>query len=542
MSRPLRWRLAQLALTLEEDESQLPLRLAQQLGLKPEQLADWRICRRSIDARRKQRILRLYTLEFSLQAGVSLPLPAQHMAGLEPVPPPVVAPALIRTRRPRSLVVVGMGPAGLFAALELAQCGHRVRLLERGAPVEERVPAVAAFWAGGPLLPDTNVQFGEGGAGTFSDGKLTTRIRHPATAQVLQTLVDCGAPADILVQAKPHVGTDRLRRVLLHFRQRLLALGVELCYHSRLTGLQIEKGCLQGLEWRDRAGESRYSACDALVLATGHSARDTYQLLAAAGLELEAKPFAVGVRIEHPVTAINRMQYGREQHPHLPPADYALTWNDSVSGRGVYSFCMCPGGEVVQSASEPDTVVVNGMSRLRRDGPLSNSALVVTVRPEDFGGLRDPLAGIAFQRRIEQRACGGPGDYRVPAQNLLDFLGQGRGGDLHSSCRAGLRPAELRELLPDFVYTLLRQALPQFDRRMRGFVSGAAVLLAPETRTSAPVRILRGADLQATRCCGLYPAGEGAGYAGGIVSAAVDGLRVARQLAADLDDARPSGV
>ncbi|WP_335743822.1 NAD(P)/FAD-dependent oxidoreductase [Syntrophotalea acetylenivorans] len=344
---------------------------------------------------------------------------------------------------------------------------------------------------------------------------------------MLRTLVDFGAGEEILTQAKPHVGSDRLRLVLINFRRELLRLGVEIRFGTCLTGLTIGAGRLQGavLDQREEF------PCDSLVLATGHSARDTYGMLAEQGVAMESKPFAIGLRVEHPAELINFIQYGHRRHPKLPTAEYALTYNDPDSKRGVYSFCMCPGGEVVLAASEPGGLVVNGMSNRLRSAPYSNSALVVTVRPDDFGAI-DPLAGMRFQRRWEEAAfIAGGSDYRAPAQNLLGFLGRGK-GPLNSSCRPGVREAELRQVLPPFVSSALRRALPHFERRMRGFITAEATLVGVETRTSAPLRILRQSDGQALHQSGLYPVGEGAGYAGGIMSAALDGLKTAEQIAA----------
>jgi hypothetical protein len=518
-------RLREVPLTLTEAESLLPRKVAAELGLEPQAIGDWQIVRRGIDARRKPRILRIYTVEFSVADEAELLRRQGTNPRLERAAAPVL-PTLVPLGSRHRVLVVGMGPAGLFAALHLARYGLSVTLVERGRPVEERVRDVRRFWTAGELDPTSNVQFGEGGAGTFSDGKLTTRVNHPWTRLVLQTLVDCGAPAEILVQAKPHVGTDCLRRVLVNFRTALRQAGVELLYQSRLSGLEYAGGAV-------RAGiidERGAIPCDSLVLAPGHSARDTYRMLAEAGVALEAKPFAVGARVEHPAEVINRIQYGFVAHPALSAADYALAWNDPDSGRGVYSFCMCPGGEVVNAASETGGVVVNGMSGHSRTGSYSNSALVVAVRREDFDDA-DPLAGVRFQRRWEEAAfAAGGGDYRAPAQNLLTFLGRGRGA-LVSSCRPGVREAELDRVLPPFVVDGLRRALPHFERRMRGFITGEATLTGVETRTSAPLRILRGEDGESVSHPGLYPAGEGAGYAGGIMSAALDGLRVAEQIA-----------
>lgn len=517
--------LRDLFLDLEEEESALCALAARTLGVPPGELRSFRILRRGIDARHKGRIRRVYTVAFDSERGRELlaaGLTDKLEAYSESLPP---EPELFSAAH--RVLVVGMGPAGLFAAWRLAQCGAEVVLVERGRPVEQRVRDVRRFWAEGELDPESNVQFGEGGAGTFSDGKLTTRINHPWTRLVLQTLVDCGAPEAILQEAKPHVGTDRLRLVLINFRHMLQRMGVELRYETRLTGLLAGSGRVRGAILDD----AQELFCDSLVLAPGHSARDTYSMLQEMGVGLEGKGFAVGLRVEHPAELINRIQYGMPGHPQLPPADYRLAWNDPQSGRGVYSFCMCPGGEVVISSSEAGGMVVNGMSSRGRSGGFSNSALVVSVGPEDFpsGG---PLAGMEFQRQLERRAfVAGGADYHAPAQNLLSFLRRGR-GPVTGTCRPGVRAAELDDILPEAVSTGLRRALPVFERRMRGFVTREAVLIGVESRTSAPLRILRGEDGQSITHAGLYPAGEGAGYAGGIMSAALDGLRSAEHILA----------
>lgn len=518
-------RLREVPLTLDESEDLIPIRVAEELAISSSAIKDLRLVRRGIDARRKSCILIVYTVEFSVENEEEVLSRHVGHSRLERV---VVSEAEIapRTRSGYRALVVGMGPSGLFAALALANRGAQVTLIDRGAPVEERVPAVEKFWSGGILDPENNVQFGEGGAGTFSDGKLTTRLNHPLTTEVLRTLVECGAPAEILIQAKPHIGTDRLRLVLIRLRQKLLALGVDIRYKERLIGLETEGSLL-------RAGLGSSGArlpCDGLVLALGHSARDTYELLAQEGVMLESKPFAIGLRIEHPRNLINSIQYGVAEHPRLPAADYALAWNDPQSQRGIYSFCMCPGGEVILSSSAPGEVVVNGMSRLQRNTPYSNSALVVSVRPEDFPGT-DPLAGVHFQRHWEEAAFrGGGGDYFAPAQNLMSFIG-GKGHLSHVSTRPGVRETDLSLLLPDFVSEGLRRAFPHFERKMRGFITSEATLIGIESRTSAPVRILRNERGESLSHRGLYPVGEGAGYAGGIMSAAIDGLRIARLIA-----------
>ncbi|RMF43528.1 MAG: FAD-binding protein [Deltaproteobacteria bacterium] len=490
--------------------------VAECLGLPPKRVRGAEIRRRSVDARRKPRLFYILTVAFEADDEAGLLRRHSSLARLEP---PTVPEIVSLANRP-SVVVVGMGPAGLFAALDLARAGAGVTLLERGRPVERRIRDVERFWKGGGLDAASNVQFGEGGAGTFSDGKLTTRINHPDIRRVLQTLVDCGAPADILIDAKPHIGSDRLRAVLIRFRRLLQDLGVDIRFESCLTDIELNGARVAGAI----VNGSESLTCDALVLAPGHSARDTYAMLERRGVRLESKAFAVGLRVAHPAELINRIQYGAPR-PVVGAADYRLAWNDPETGRGVYSFCMCPGGEIINASSEPGGLVVNGMSRRRRNAPWSNSALVVSVGPEDFGpGVLD---GVGFQRRLEQRAWHlGGGSDRAPAQNLLAFLGQGR-GPVPDVCRPGVVEADLKDLLPPDLVPPLRRGIRQFDRKMRGFVTADAVLVGVESRTSAPVRILRGENGASVSHPGLFPAGEGAGYAGGIMSAALDGIRAA---------------
>jgi uncharacterized protein len=518
-------RLKEIHLSLTEGEELLPRKIAQLLGVSVSLLRDVSVVRRGIDARQKPRVRRVYTVEFSVADEEQLLRSHAGNHRLERALPPVL-PEIEAVAGGGRALVVGMGPAGLFAAWYLARSGVAVTLIERGRPLEARVRDVEAFWRGEGFDPVSNVQFGEGGAGTFSDGKLTTRLNHPWMRLVLQTLVDFGAPEDILVQAKPHVGTDRLRAVIARFRRALQDMGVEVRFESRLSALLVDGTRVRGgvLNERDEI------LCDRLILAPGHSARDTYTMLYGAGVTLAAKPFAMGVRVEHPVALVNRIQYGMSAHPLLPAAEYSLSYNDAESGRGIYSFCMCPGGEVVTAPSEAGGMVVNGMSYRERGGPFSNSALVVSVRPEDFDGA-DALAGVRFQRHWEEAAFAAVGgDYRAPAQNLLTFLGRGRGTINASSCRPGIREADLHGLLPSFVGSGLKRALPHFERTMPGFITGEATLIGVETRTSAPLRIVRGDDGQSVSHAGLYPAGEGAGYAGGIMSAALDGLLTAQRI------------
>ena len=428
-------------------------------------------------------------------------------------------------RRP---VVAGCGPAGLFAALTLAEKGIPVLLLERGRAIQERLADVRAFWERGILNPESNVHFGEGGAGTFSDGKLTSRVKNPCTSRVKLVLVDMGAPADILVDARPHIGTDRLREVVVNLRKRLIDLGCEVRFGARVTDFRIHRGCLVGIVVND----SEEIRADHLILATGQSAADTYRKLAERGVALAPKPFAIGLRVEHPQELINRIQYGRwAGHPDLPPADYFLTAKVEALNRACYSFCMCPGGRVIGCSAEAGGVITNGMSRLGRESPCANSAVVVNVQSEDLGG-EGPLAGLAFRRHWEERAfLAGGSDYCAPAQRLTDFLS----GKTHSpigrcSFLPGVRGADLRDVLPPFVVEGLKRGFAEFERKMPGFITGEAILIGVETRTSSPVRITRGEDGQGLNLTGLYPCGEGAGYAGGIISSALDGIRAAERL------------
>lgn len=523
--------LRNLTLNLGEGDELLPIRLAARFSLARKEILSVSVVRKATDARKKPQIKFVYTVEFTLADEEGFWRRHSGDPDLEKVAPRVL-PALPKLRSDKRILIVGMGPAGIFAGVRLAEYGLAPAIIERGKPVADRVRDVAAFWERGALDPESNVQFGEGGAGTFSDGKLTTRVRDVHTGYVLEQLVRFGAPPEILQLAKPHIGTDRLRRVLVNIRSYLEACGLAVRFQERLTDIVAGDDGLKGVVINDRSEEP----CDILVLAPGHSARDTYAMLERRGVRLERKPFAVGVRVEHPQELINRIQYGMPAHPQLPPAEYFLTWNDPRSGRSVYSFCMCPGGMVVAGASEEGGVVTNGMSDYRRDSPSANSALVVTVGANDFPG-ESPLAGVEFQRGLERAAFAAGGrDYRAPAQNIMSFLGERGPFRVTSSYRPGVREAALDRVLPDYVSAALREGLRTFDRKMRGFVSAEGTLTGVETRTSAPVRIVRGEDLQSLALPGLYPAGEGAGYAGGIMSAALDGIRVADAIASKLQD------
>lgn len=531
----LRIHQLKLPLDAQPDEETLRRLCARQLRISEKQLRTVRLQKRSVDARDKGDVHFSLTVDATAsdpktEAAIAARFrPNQVTIIASPKPAESVMelklPPWSRSARP---VVVGAGPAGLFCALTLARRGARPLLMERGQPVELRVQDVERLEQQGLLNEESNVLFGEGGAGAFSDGKLTCGLNSPHIQTVLQTLYQCGAPESILTAQKPHVGTDVLRQVLVCARQKLIELGGEVRFGCKVTGLSLRDGKVSGVKYvssHENEAEEGFFETDTVFLAIGHSARDTCRWLYALGLPMEQKPFAIGARIEHPQSLIDRGQYGPAAgHPALPPAEYKLNV-PTPDKRGVYTFCMCPGGRVIAAVSEPDGVNVNGMSLHARDGENANAALLVGVRPEDFGSVH-PLAGIEFQRWIEQAAFRAAGGFRAVSQKVGDLL-QGREtkelGAVRPTYLPGVVPGDLRCCLPDFVLDNYRLALPQLGRRLHGFDWAEALLTGPETRSSSPLRMLRN-ERRESPIGGVHPLGEGAGYAGGIVSAAVDGL------------------
>ncbi|MBR6728759.1 MAG: hypothetical protein IKL80_01240 [Clostridia bacterium] len=512
-------RVNNIKLSPDLDESAVYERALAKLRCKTSDVMSFRIVRQSVDARKKQ-VQLVYAAELVLKDETHLPdLP--DIKRIEEEPEERLISRL--TSRP---VVVGTGPCGLFCALTLARAGAPPLVLERGAEVDKRTERVTQYWQGGALDENSNVQFGEGGAGTFSDGKLTTRIHDGRAQKVLQEFHRFGAHEDILIKAKPHIGTDVLRQVVKNLRLELIRLGCEFQFETVLTDIDIKNGALCGIT----TSKEEYIPCEKLILAIGHSARDTYEMLQRRGIYMEQKPFSVGVRIEHLQEEIDRAMYGSfAGHPRLGAAEYQLSLRQGADA--CYSFCMCPGGTVVAAASEAETIVTNGMSRRARDEKNANAALCVNVEGRHFGSAH-PLAGVMFQRELERRAfllAKGA----APVQSVGSFLNGRSGsgfGKVEPSYTGKTAFCDLHKLFPDRVTTMLANGLHSFGTKIEGFSAPYALLTGPETRTSAPVRITRGENGESISLSGLYPAGEGAGYAGGIMSAAVDGIRIAQKI------------
>ncbi|OYY04146.1 MAG: hypothetical protein B7Y73_04995 [Acidocella sp. 35-58-6] len=524
-------RITGLTLPLTHDAAALRAAIRARLGIHDEQLLDFSIFRRAFDARKKSSITLVYTIDANIAAGATInagpdigPTPDTNYKFLPTPPPPAHRP-----------VVIGTGPCGIFAALILAQMGLRPIILERGKLVRERTKDTWGLWRKSILNPESNVQFGEGGAGTFSDGKLYSQIKDPQHLgrKVLTEFVKAGAPEEILYVSKPHIGTFRLVGMVETMRASIEALGGDYRFNAKVTDIEIDASRqMRGVHLQ--TGE--YIEADHVVLAIGHSARDTFEMLLARGVFIEPKPFSVGFRIEHPQSMIDAHRFGAfAGNPILGAADYKLV-HHAANGRSVYSFCMCPGGTVVAATSEPGRVVTNGMSQYSRNERNANAGIVVGITPADYPG--DILAGVAFQRQWESAAyVAGGSSYAAPGQLVGDFIA-GRPskalGDVIPSYKPGVTPTDLASTLPDYAIAAIREALPAFDRQIRGFARHDAVLTGVETRTSSPIRITRGKNLQSLNTTGLFPAGEGAGYAGGILSAGVDGIKIAQAVVESL--------
>jgi uncharacterized protein len=526
-------RVLELKLPLGHPAEALPLALAERLGVAPQDIIRFEVARRAHDARRKSAIQMVYAIDVELRDEAGVLARLRDDPKVQPTPDTIYRPVASRATAPNPRpVVVGAGPCGLFSTLILAEMGFRPILLERGKAVRERTKDTWGLWRRSDLNPESNVQFGEGGAGTFSDGKLYSQIkdlRHLGR-KVLSEFVAAGAPEEILTEAHPHIGTFRLVSMVMKMREKIEALGGEYRFETKVVDLDIRSGRVVGLHLEGGG----YLEAEQVILAPGHSARDLFEGLHARGVHMEAKPFSIGFRIEHPQSWIDRARFGTcAGHPDLGAAAYALS-HHCADGRTVYSFCMCPGGTVVAATSEPGRVVTNGMSQYSRNERNANSGLVVGISPErDYPG--HPLAGIALQRDLESRAFAlGGGDYFAPGSRLGDFLAGRISGPFEAvipSYRPGVRPTDLSAALPDFAVAALREAIPVFGRQIPRYDDPDAVLTGVETRTSAPLRITRGEDFQSVNVKGLFPAGEGCGYAGGILSAAIDGIKAAEGLA-----------
>lgn len=532
--QPQSFTIENVTLKPGEDIALLNQRAAAELSLAASDIAHLEVIRRSIDARKKSAPLIKNTVFVQLQPNARAPRPSRYAKVSTGRPTP---PLIAKVKRSAKVVILGAGPGGLFAAYRLAEAGLHPIIIDRGKAVEPRSQDVQRLKRLRILDEESNYCFGEGGAGTWSDGKLTTRIGDERVDAVFQAIVDNGGPKDVLIDGKPHLGTNRLIKLLRTMRARMQGQGVDYRFSTRIDGLVVKDNTVVGV----KLSTGEVVDCDYFICAAGHSARDVHHWLIEAGATLEPKPFAVGFRVEHSQEWLNTLQYGPGEHlKYLPAADYRLTDNLTLHGadRGVYSFCMCPGGVIVITATEPGGLCINGMSHASRNSPWANSAVVVSVDPKDFawGGGSGVLAGVEFQRRAERAAFErGGSTFAAPAQRVSDFIAGKPSQDLKlSSFRPGVVPTSLDGLYPDFVNEALRIAMKKWNQRMPGYVTSDAHLLGVETRTSSPVRVTRGDNLESISLARLIPIGEGAGYAGGITSAAVDGLRAADKIIEEL--------
>ncbi|PSB01675.1 NAD(P)/FAD-dependent oxidoreductase [Merismopedia glauca] len=525
-------RLTEIKLPLDATEEDIKSAILKKLGIAPEDLISYSVFKRSYDARKRGAISLVYIID--LETPKEKRLLQRFQKDPHVVPTPDTSYRYV-TQAPSGLperpIVIGCGPCGMFAGLILAQMGFRPLILERGKAVRDRSVDTFGFWSKGKFNPESNAQFGEGGAGTFSDGKLYSRIKDANRhgRKVLTELVNAGAAPEILYINKPHIGTYRLVKIVENIRNTIQSLGGEIRFESRVEQIEIENRQVKGVTLAD--GE--FIPTQHVILAVGHSARDTFEMLHQQGVYIEPKPFSIGFRVEHPQSLIDECRLGSQAgHPMLGAADYSLVHHCS-NGRSVYSFCMCPGGQVVAATSEIGRVVTNGMSQYERSGKNANSGIVVGITPEDYP--ESPLAGIDFQRRLEEQAFElGGSNYKAPGQLIGDFLAGVPStvlGSVKPSYRPGVHLCDLSSSLPDYAIAAIREAIPAFDKQIPGFAMHDAILTGVETRTSSPIRIARGDDFQSLNTKGLYPAGEGAGYAGGILSAGVDGIKVAEAVA-----------
>ncbi len=520
-------RVNEVKLSIDEELELLPQRLAKTLKIGIEDIIEYNIFRESIDARKENQIYFVYTVDVKVKNEQKILKRNKKISKSPDLEyKDVISGNSKVLHRP---IIIGFGPSGMFAALILAERGYKPIVLERGREVDKRTEDVKRFWETGALNTESNVQFGEGGAGTFSDGKLTTRIKDKRCRKVLQEFVSAGAPKEILYSYKPHIGTDILKNVVKNIRVTIENLGGEIRFGCKVTDFIIKEGQLVGIKINEEVIKTNIA-----IMGIGHSARDTYKILESRGIQIRQKPFSIGVRIEHPQKLINSSQYNSfAEHPRLGAADYRLTYQ-TKTGRAVYTFCMCPGGIVVAAASEEGGVVTNGMSEYARDKTNANSALLVQVNTEDFGG-EYPLAGVDFQRKWENAAfIAGGKSYKAPAQSVGDFLAKRKSlvsTGISPTYKPGIVWGNLEECLPDFVISALREAIIEMDKKLKGFAMDEAILTGVETRSSAPIRIVRDEEtLESINTKGLFPVGEGAGYAGGIISGAVDGIKAAERI------------